>query len=77
MVHQEKPSHQSNERDGFSCFYAVKSVAYFKPEFSTSNCVYLWEEATLYGRLIGRGKTKMQAYVAVQPKLLILIWALA
>ena len=30
----------------------------------------------LYQRLIGRGKTKMQAYVAVQRKLLILIWAL-
>lgn len=27
-------------------------------------------------RLIGRGKTKMQAYVAVQRMLLILIWAL-
>lgn len=32
--------------------------------------------ASLYERLIGRGKTKMQAYVAVQRKLLILIWAL-
>jgi transposase len=31
---------------------------------------------SLYERLIGRGKTKMQAYVAVQRKLLILIWAL-
>ncbi|WP_299756348.1 IS110 family transposase [uncultured Pontibacter sp.] len=30
----------------------------------------------LYQRLIARGKTKMQAYVAVQRKLLILIWAL-
>ncbi|RYF84253.1 MAG: IS110 family transposase [Chitinophagaceae bacterium] len=30
----------------------------------------------VYQRLIGRGKTKMQAYVAVQRKLLILIWAL-
>jgi transposase len=30
----------------------------------------------LYERLTGRGKTKMQAYVAVQRKLLILIWAL-
>lgn len=30
----------------------------------------------LYNRLIERGKTKMQAYVAVQRKLLILIWAL-
>lgn len=30
----------------------------------------------LYQRLIGRGKTKMQSYVAVQRKLLILIWAL-
>jgi transposase len=31
---------------------------------------------SLYQRLIARGKTKMQAYVAVQRKLLILIWAL-
>ena len=31
---------------------------------------------SLYERLMGRGKTKMQAYVAVQRKLLILIWAL-
>lgn len=30
----------------------------------------------VYQRLTGRGKTKMQAYVAVQRKLLILIWAL-
>lgn len=30
----------------------------------------------LYERLISKGKTKMQAYVAVQRKLLILIWAL-
>ncbi len=30
----------------------------------------------LYERLIAKGKTKMQAYVAVQRKLLILIWAL-
>ncbi len=30
----------------------------------------------LYNSLISRGKTKMQAYVAVQRKLLILIWAL-
>lgn len=30
----------------------------------------------LYERLIARGKTKMQAYVAVQRKLLILIWTL-
>ena len=30
----------------------------------------------LYYRLISRGRTKMQAYVAVQRKLLILIWAL-
>lgn len=30
----------------------------------------------LYERLIARGKTKMQAYVAVQRKLLVLIWAL-
>ena len=30
----------------------------------------------LYERLIARGRTKMQAYVAVQRKLLILIWAL-
>ena len=38
-----------------------------------------WKEpafAALYDRLIARGKTKMQAYVAVQRKLLILIWAL-
>lgn len=32
--------------------------------------------ASLYERLIRKGKTKMQAYVAVQRKLLILIWAL-
>ena len=31
---------------------------------------------SLYERLIGRGKTKMQAYVAVQRKLLTLIWTL-
>ena len=31
---------------------------------------------SLYERLIRRGKTKMQAYVAVQRKLLILIWTL-
>src|SRR5690606_2150981 len=31
---------------------------------------------SLYERLRGRGKTKMQAYVAVQRRLLILIWAL-
>lgn len=31
---------------------------------------------SLYERLTGRGKTKMQAYVAVQRKLLILIWTL-
>jgi len=31
---------------------------------------------SLYERLIGRGKKKMQAYVAVQRKLLILIWTL-
>ncbi|HET8859691.1 IS110 family transposase [Marivirga sp.] len=31
---------------------------------------------SLHERLLGRGKTKMQAYVAVQRKLLILIWAL-
>lgn len=31
---------------------------------------------TLYERLMARGKTKMQAYVAVQRKLLILIWTL-
>lgn len=31
---------------------------------------------SLYQRLIARGKTKMQAYVAVQRKLLILIWTL-
>lgn len=31
---------------------------------------------SLHERLIGRGKTKMQAYVAVQRKLLILIWTL-
>lgn len=30
----------------------------------------------LHQRLMGRGKSKMQAYVAVQRKLLILIWAL-
>lgn len=30
----------------------------------------------LYNRLIAKGKTKMQAYVAVQRKLLVLIWAL-
>jgi len=31
---------------------------------------------SLHERLVARGKTKMQAYVAVQRKLLILIWAL-
>jgi len=31
---------------------------------------------SLYERLIGKGKKKMQAYVAVQRKLLILIWTL-
>ncbi len=31
---------------------------------------------SLYERLMGRGKTKMQAYVAVQRKLLILVWTL-
>ena len=41
--------------------------------------VVRWKEpafAALYERLMARGKTKMQAYVAVQRKLLILVWAL-
>jgi transposase len=41
--------------------------------------VVRWEEPAfkaLYDRLIARGKTKMQAYVAVQKKLLVLMYTL-
>ncbi|AEV33888.1 transposase [Owenweeksia hongkongensis DSM 17368] len=45
------------------------------PAFGVVRC-QVTPLAALYKRLTERGKTKMQAYVAVQRKLLILIWAL-